>query len=342
MFSLSQKLAMTFVSVLMLTAFSPMALSFDGKSTAKTFHEKINFQFFYKQFRTIARRYKQGQYFGVVMPAAGKTTTSLYQTAAYKIPSASVAAGSICKVINHRELYIKNSAQVDCGRKVRGYLPLSTLAYDISLKTSANKKVLIVTWRTVCGGDSCITKNWLFYSLKMAKKRKRRQGWMREIKQRDDYFVHPAGKYFLYTVLSTTMENSPKKPKIYSQNINNGDTRLLATGLSPVFHPYGKLIFYRNKAGSVYSTTIKTEKSALVYKSPYPEKEMYQTGAAISSGQAPVAFIRSNLISIGFKNLLSSQKIVLLQHKINVKKLVKLFESVPIPTWKTIQPGSVN
>jgi len=345
MINLSQKLTVflsSCASGLILLAFSPIVLSVESAPSVKEFHYKVNFNYYYKQFRAIQGRRKRGQYFGVVMPVTGKTTTTLYQTTAFKVASAIVTAGSVCKVINHRELYIKNSAKVNCNQNVVGYLPLSKLAYDVSIKTSANKNVMLVTWRTVCGGDSCTTKNWLFYSLKLTNKRKRRQGWMRELKQRDDYFIHPAGKYFLYTLLSTSMANSPENPRIYFQEISSGNTRLLVKGLSPAFHPYGKLIFYRNKAGSVYSTTVKTEKSLLIYKSPYPEKEMYQTGAAISSGQAPVTFTRRDRISIGFKNLNSAQKLVLLQHKIDIKKLMKYFMSDPIPTWKTIQPGSAK
>lgn len=345
MFSLNQKLTIflsTCASGLILMAFSPIVLSDKSEPSAKKFHYKANFSFYYKQFRSIERRHKRGQYFGVVMPAAGQSTTTLYKTTAFKMPSAIVTAGSVCKVINHRELYIKNSARVECNPKVEGYLPLSKLAYDVSIKTNANKNVMIVTWRTVCGGDSCITKNWLFYSLKVAKKRNRYQGWMRELKQRDNYYIHPAGKYFLFTVLSTHRENSSENPGIFFQKISSRDTRLLVKGLSPAFHPYGKLIFYRNKAGSVYGTTVKTEKSLLIYKSPYPENEMYQTGAAISSGQAPVTFMRWNRISIGFKNYAFTRKFVLLQHKIDVKKLMQLLKSAPVPTWKTIQPGSTN
>jgi len=323
MLSLNQKwgMSLAFVSALVLVAFSTNVFSVEDETSVKTFHYKTHYYRYYKKFRHIERLHKRGKYYGIIMPANGAVSSALYQSPDLKVPSAVVKAGSLCQVINHRELYIKNSAQVVCGRRGKGFMPLSKLAYDVILKVSANRKTMIVTWRTVCGGDSCSTKNWLFYSLKVSR-RKKRQGWMREIKQRDNYFIHPAGKYFLFTVLSTQMTNSPKKPKIYFQDIGSGNTKLLVAGLSPSFHPHGKLIFYRDKKGSVYGTTLTASKVFLVYPSPYSEKEMYHTGTAVSSGQSPVKFARWNRLSISFKKLAATRNVEWVQHKVNIKKLM--------------------
>ena len=320
-----------FIATLLYMMNMPVVMAVDSEPTEKLLH-KVNYFHYFKNFRKIQKQQKRDRYLGVIVPTSGKLSATLFKTNSLKTVNTKVAAATICKVLNSRELYTNNIAEVSCGRSGRGFISLAELAYDIILKISGNRKTMIVSWRTECGGDSCSTKNWLFYSLKsLTSKRKgrrkyRRQGWKKEIKQRDGYFIHPAGKYYLYSILTTNMVNSPKKPQIYFESVLKPKTKLLVDGLSPSFHPYGQLIFYRDKTGSVYSTTLKANKKILIYQSRYPEKDMYSTGTAVSSGQEPVKFTRWNRLAIIFKKLHGDRSKEVVKLKVNIKQLMRELE----------------
>ncbi len=328
MFDFSNQLILPVIIVgLALIVISPATVSSTIEVSKKVFTYKIRYHQYYKKFQKIIRLHKRDQHYGVVMPVDKKLHTTLYKTEALKVPRASVAVGTVCKVINHQVLDLETHyPEVTCGGKGKGFLRYSTFAYDIILNVSSNKNTMIVTWKTDCGSDSCSTKNWLLSSKRLNRRRHYR-GWMRELKQRDGFSIHPQGKYILFTVLSNHMLNGPKKSKIYLQYFASGRKQLLVSGLSPSFHPKGKLIFYRDEKGSVFVTTVTAKKPLLVFHSPYTEKDMYYKATAISWGQKAVKFIQANRLSIKFEIIDSNKGPLLLKYNINHKNLLQLLKS---------------
>ncbi|VAW80033.1 hypothetical protein MNBD_GAMMA12-3256 [hydrothermal vent metagenome] len=324
--SLNKMIVSVMIIGLGLVANSPVTLSSDVDVPQQVFFYKIHYQTLYKQFQKIKRLHQREKYYGVIMPDSKNLQTTLYKTKALKITNSTVVVGTVCKVVNYKVLDLDTHfPEVNCGRKGKGFLRHRAFAYDVILNISSNKSTMTVTWKISCGSDSCSTKDWVLSSKRINNKRNR--GWMRELKQRDGFFIPTRGEYILFTVLSSHMFNSPKEPKIYIQDLLSQRSRFLVRGLSPAFHPNGKLIFYRDSNGSVFVTTITAKNSIQVFQSPYSEKSMYYKGSVISAGQAPVKFIHSSRILIKFSMLDSNKEAKFIELKIRSNRILRLLKS---------------